>query len=453
VSEKLSVPSPCWLEGVLIWQELEIVEMAKILHFGLGNFHRAHQAWYTDLANREGGTQWSITGVSLRSSSVRDILQPQDGDYTLVISGQDGTRYEKITVLDGVLVAGEDTAEILAAIANADTQIISLTITEKGYHLQPDTGRLDMSATEVQSDLAGAQATIYGLLTRGLQMRRDAKSGPLTILCCDNLNANGDTVRAALAGFVAQADPSLSDYITQNVTFPNCMVDRITPATTKDTLMEVKANTGWNDAAPVATEEFSEWIIEDNFAASRPEWQATGAQMVDDVAPFELRKLRLLNGAHSYLAYAGTLRGYDYVNEATNDPVLRDGASAIMSEAAETLPDTIQASTPAYIASLLERFLNPHLQHKLRQIAMDGTLKLPIRLVATWKDRVALGLQSPAIEAAIAAWIGFAIEETKAGRALQDPQADAIAAACSSANATNALAALIGSPEGLIAKL
>lgn len=427
--------------------------MAKILHFGLGNFHRAHQAWYTDLANRQGGEQWSITGVSLRSSSVRDILLPQDGDYTLVISGQNGTRYEKITVLDAVLVAGEDTTPILGAIANADTQIISLTITEKGYHLQPDTGRLNMSAAEIQSDLAGAQATIYGLLTRGLQMRRDAKSGPLTILCCDNLNANGDTVKAALAGFVAQVDPSLSDYIIQNVTFPNCMVDRITPATTEATLMDVKANTGWSDAAPVATEAFSEWIIEDNFAASRPEWQATGAQMVVDVAPFELRKLRLLNGAHSYLAYAGTLRGYDYVNDATNDSALKAGANAIMIEAAETLPDAIQTSTPAYIASLIERFLNPHLQHKLRQIAMDGTLKLPIRLVATWKDRDAMGLQSPAIEAGIAAWIGFAIEETKAARALEDPQADAIASACLSGNATKELAALIGAPAGLVANL
>jgi fructuronate reductase len=431
----------------------EIVEMAKILHFGLGNFHRAHQAWYTDLANRMGGEQWTITGVSLRSSSVRDILQPQDGDFTLVISGQDGTRYERITVLNGVLVAGEDTTLILAAIADAATQIISLTITEKGYHLLPSTGRLDMTAPEIRADLAGGMATIYGLLTHGLQMRRDANAGPLTILCCDNLNANGDTLAVAVADFVAQADPSLSDYIAQNVTFPNCMVDRITPATTNATLMDVKAKTGWNDAAPVATETFSEWIIEDNFAASRPKWEQTGAQLVSDVAPFELRKLRLLNGAHSYLAYAGTLRGYEYVNQATGDPALNAAARAIMTEAAETLPDAIQSSTPDYIASLLDRFLNPHLQHKLRQIAMDGTLKLPIRLVATWKDRAAMGLASPAIEAGIKAWISFARDETNAGRALQDPQAGAIVAACSSLAPNKALAELIGVPEALAARL
>lgn len=427
--------------------------MAHILHFGLGNFHRAHQAWYTDLANRRGGAQWRITGVSLRSATVRDILQPQDCDYTLVISGQDGSRYDRITAIDRVLVAGEDTAKILASIADPDTQIITLTITEKGYHLHADTGYLDIAAPEIESDLAGAEATIYGLLTHGLQMRRDQKSGALTILSCDNLASNGDTLAMSLDKYVAQADPSLSDFITQNVRFPNCMVDRITPATTKATLKDVATNAGWADSAPVATEAFSEWIIEDNFATTRPDWDKTGAQFVSDVAPFELRKLRLLNGAHSYLAYAGTLGGHTYVNEAISDPVLRAGARAIMSEAAATLPEAIRSTTPAYIDSLLERFLNPHLQHKLRQIAMDGTLKLPIRLVAPWKDRAHLGLTSPAIEAAISAWMRFAVEETKAGRALQDPQAGAIKAACEADNARIALGALIGAPAQLIANL
>lgn len=427
--------------------------MAHILHFGLGNFHRAHQAYYTDLANRQGGEQWHITGVSLRSADVRDSLQPQECDYTLVISGQDGTRYERITVLDRILVASEDTGAILAAIADADTKIITLTITEKGYYLASDTGCLEMSNPAIQSDLAGPESTIYGLLTHGLQMRRDRNSGPLTILSCDNLSANGDTLAAALDDYLTQADPSLVGFVTQNVRFPNCMVDRITPATTEATLHNVKTATGWADAAPVATEAFSEWIIEDNFATSRPDWANTGAQFVPDVVPFELRKLRLLNGAHSYLAYAGTLRGHVFVNEAIADPVLAAGARAIMTEAAETLPAAIQATTPDYIASLLERFLNPHLQHKLRQIAMDGTLKLPIRLVTTWTDRHMNGLKSPAIEAAIGAWTSFAIAENSAGRALLDPQADAIARACAGDDPVVALAGLIHAPKPLVTVL
>ena len=424
--------------------------MSQILHFGLGNFHRAHQAWYTDLANRkDGAAQWGITGVSLRSATVRDMLAPQGCDYTLVTSGQDGTAYDRISALKTVLVADKDAAAIVAKIADPSTKVITLTVTEKGYHLRPETGALNMDDPAIQSDLAGATATIYGFLTLGLRKRQAQNGGRLTILSCDNLSANGDTLAKAMQDFVAKSDPWLQDFMAQNVTFPNCMVDRITPATTAQTLQDVKDNTGWADAAPVATEAFSEWIIEDNFAASRPEWHNTGARLVPDVGPFELRKLRLLNGAHSYLAYAGTLAGHSFVNEAISDPVLKAGAKAIMTEAAETLPDAIRASTPDYISSLLERFMNPELQHKLRQIAMDGTLKLPIRLVATWTDRQEMGLTSPAIEAAIAAWIQFAIEETKAGRRLQDPQADAITTACSEKDTVKALATLIGASAAL----
>lgn len=418
--------------------------MGRILHFGLGNFHRAHQAYYTDLANRLGGPQWRITGVSLRSAGVRDILKPQACDYTLVISGQDGSQYDRVTALDTVLVAGQESDAIIAAVADPETVIITLTVTEKGYHLMPDTGQLNLSDPAIQADLAGATSTIYGFLSRGLQKRQASNAGPLTILSCDNLSANGDTLSAALTAYVAQTAPSLARYIAQNVTFPNCMVDRITPATTQQTRDAVRDATGWADAAPVATEAFSEWIIEDNFAAARPNWEHAGARLVPDVAPFELRKLRLLNGAHSYLAYAGTLRGHTYVNDAISDPILRTGAEAIMQEASETLTKAIQASTPDYITSLLTRFLNPHLHHKLRQIAMDGTLKLPIRLVATWQDRQALGLESPAIKAAVSAWVDFAIEDTKAGHALQDPQAKAITAACATPDPVRALRSLIG---------
>ena len=431
--------------------------MSRILHFGLGNFHRAHQAWYTEQANRlatgHDDDQWQITGVSLRSRAVRDLLVPQECDYTLMISNRDQSRCERITAIDDVLVAGQDDDQIVDTIADPDTRIISFTITEKGYHLRPGGAGLDMQDPDVAADLRGTSRTIYGFLARGLARRRAAGGRPITLLCCDNLTGNGAALEQALREFVGRHTPVMVTYLKTHVTCPNCMVDRITPATTDAIIAEARACAGWEDRAPVATEDFSDWVIEDRFADGRPAWDKVGARIVADVEPFELRKLRLLNGAHSYLAYAGTQAGYTHVHEAILDPDLAATARAIMDEATATLPESIRGDTEDYAASLIERFSNPGLHHKLRQIAMDGSQKLPIRLVGSWQDRRDLGLTSPAIEAGISAWLDFVAAETAAGRELQDPMAADLAAACNAASDDAqrglALLALIDAPQDL----
>jgi fructuronate reductase len=358
--------------------------MPRIVHLGTGNFHRAHQAWYTHLA---GG--WSITGSSFRSATMRDTLAAQNFDYMLVINGIDAVPH-KIPVIDDILFAPDQSAALHAAMVDDDTAIITLTISEKGYGLD------------------GPVAA----LTRALM----ARTTPVTVISCDNLTGNGDHL-AGLVKTCAGGDLPVA------VTFPNSMVDRITPATTPALISDVLDATGFADLAPVATEPFSEWVIEDTFAGPRPDWQKVGVQFVDDVAPFELRKLRMLNGAHSYLAYAGINAGYEFVHQAIMDRALRAGAIGVMEEAAATLPDGLDPAT--YRDALIKRFENPNLHHKLRQIAMDGTQKLPIRLGGTLQD---LG-HAPHCQAGIDAWAQFAQSETRAGRKLDDPKAGEIAKA------------------------
>ncbi|GFE65481.1 mannitol dehydrogenase family protein [Litoreibacter roseus] len=401
--------------------------MPRILHLGCGNFHRAHQAWYTD---RAGG--WTITGVAMRSRAVPDALNPQNGDYTLVTQDTGGTDYARITCIDRVLFAPDEAQAALDLIADPETHIVSLTITEKGYHLKGD-GSLDVDAAAIAADLVGTAApkTAIGLLAHGLSKR----TTPLTVLCCDNLTDNGTRLRGAVTAFADAANMGWD----AKVTFPNAMVDRITPATTDALREDVAQETSWNDAAPVATEAFSEWVIEDSFAGPRPDWHRVGVQIVDDVAPFEKRKLRMLNGAHSAMAYGGILRGHTYVHQAVDDPVLRDLAIGVMAEAATTLPDGMDPDS--YADSLLTRWENTALDHALRQIAMDGSQKLPMRLVATTQE---LDGHAPASTQGIAAWIAFAKSETEAGRALDDPAAGTIAAACESEDPIGGLCAVLG---------
>ena len=384
--------------------------MPRILHLGVGNFFRAHLADYT-----QNCPDWRITGVSFRSPTVRDGLAAQGYGYTLLVKGAEGTERRKITCLDHILVAPEDPGAVLDAIASDAHDIISLTVTEKAYALDAD-GRLRPDAPE-----DGVVAT----LTRGLAQRHS----PVTVLCCDNLPDNGAKVKRAVRDYAGRLGVTLPPLIT----FPGTMVDRITPATTDAIRVEA------DDPMAVPTEAFTEWVIEDNFAGPRPDWP--GVQWVDDVAPHEMRKLRMLNGAHSYLAYAGTLKGHTFVHEAVADPDLRATTQALMREAAETLPQDVHSQTDAYAKALLTRFENPALEHKLRQIAMDGSQKLPIRIVATLRDR---GGNEPALNAAVTAWIDFVKGEVAAGRPLDDPRAEDLKAACRTDDPDAALRALIG---------
>lgn len=399
--------------------------MNRIVHIGTGAFHRAHQAWYVA---RAGG--WRIDGVSLRSAGVRDAMAADDYVYALEIADASGRRIETLDVIDGITVATEAPATVAALIARPETALVTLTVTEKGYHLRPD-GTLDLAAMadDVAALRAGtAPATMPGHLLAGLAKRE----APLTVMSCDNLPANGRKLRAALLALAGEAgiDP---DRVTRH-RFPSTMVDRITPAVDDDLRKRVAA-AGAPAHAPVATEAFTEWVIEDDFAGPMPDLAAASAQIVQDVAPFELRKLRMLNGAHSTLAYAGLNKGLTYVHEAVADSDLRGLARAVMDEAAETLPDAVRGDAPAYADALLRRFENPHLAHSLAQIAMDGSLKLPIRILGTMDERA----DSPACARALREWESWLDQEFAAGRVPDDPAAKSLRAGRASGLAARAL--------------
>ncbi|WP_170750450.1 mannitol dehydrogenase family protein [Ruegeria lacuscaerulensis] len=391
--------------------------MGTILHFGLGNFARAHLLDYTDQA---GG--WDVVGVSLRSSSVRDGLAGQGFEYDLCVQGQ-GVR--RIKALRDVLVAPEDRAEILNVMA--DAEIISATVTEKGYHLDA-AGNLNLQDPAIAADLAGqGPATLIGFLAFGLAERRK----PVTVLSCDNRMENGKTLETAVADF---ANAAGLDVNWDAVRFPNAMVDRITPATTD----AVRAISG--DPMAVPTEAFSEWVVEDNFVGPHPDWP--GVQLVDDVAPHEMRKLRMLNGAHSLLAYAGLERGLTYVHEAVQDPVLRPLVTELMKDAGATLPAALQVQVPDYAEALLRRFENLELAHRLDQIAMDGSQKLPYRFVPTLRET-----GSQAVIAGMRAWISFCMSEIAKGRTLNDPCALEIASAVTQPDPVVRLLDLVGAED------
>ncbi len=387
--------------------------MPRMIHFGVGNFHRAHQAWYTARAKGD----WWITGVVMRNEALFDTLRNGRG-YSLGIRGADGLQVEDITVHDRVLLASRDAAAVVDAFVDPDLYVVTLTITEKGYCLDPRAGRLDLTHPAIVADLAGQPSGAIGLLTHGLARRMNAGLGPLTVLSCDNLSGNGKKLAAAVEDFAKSANLPIDPANR----FPDTMIDRITPATTAALSDEITAVAGHPGVAPVMTEAFSEWVIEDDFAGVRPIWENAGAELVPDVAPFEMRKLRLLNAAHSWLAYAGLLTGHRYVHEAMADPSLRDGVERLWNEAAATLPPSVIDTVPAYCAALKDRFAVAEMRHELIQIAADGSLKMRERIVPLMGNR---GEESQAL-CAIAAWIAFTLQAHRNGTAIADPNAKQI---------------------------
>lgn len=392
--------------------------MGRIVHFGLGNFARAHLLDYTQDA---GG--WDVVGVSLRSADVRNGLAAHAFAYDLCVQG---AGVKRIEVLHDVLVAPQNPGTVLAAVAQAD--IVSVTVTEKGYHLDAG-GVLDLNDPAILADLAGqGPATMIGFLAHALVERQR----PLTVLSCDNLVENGSTLASAVKRFVAAARLDVDWGV---VRFPNAMVDRITPATTD----AVRATSG--DAMAVPTEAFREWVIEDDFASPRPDWP--DVQFVRDVAPHELRKLRMLNGAHSLMGYAGLARGHTYVHEAVVDAGLRALVQQLMVEAAGTLPSEARRQAPAYADALIARFENPALMHRLDQIAMDGSQKVPYRFIGTLRD----AQDAPAVVEGIKAWVQFCVAQTVQGTVICDPKAAELAVAAQSADPLAGMLEIIGAAD------
>lgn len=379
-----------------------------VVHLGLGNFHRAHQAACFDRAISRGDARWGVIGASLRSADVYNRMAPQSCLYTLTETDSGGAATRLMAAIRNVIVAPENPVELIAALADPDVHIVTLTLTEKGY------GRgIGSAADFILSGLCERRA-------RGLQ--------PFTTISCDNLPENGRVIESAVLALAAERAPDLRDWIAANATFPNSMVDRIVPATTPDDIAALAAQTGFEDQAMVKTEAYSQWVIEDRFCAARPDFAELGVDLVADVAPWEAAKLRLLNGAHSALAYLGALAGHEFVHQAIAAPEYRALINRLWDETMVTLAPTAELKVADYRARLLDRFSNVALQHRTMQIAMDGSQKLPQRLVAPLRERLQCGLKSPALVLTIAGWMRWQIGRAENGDRIiiDDPMANKI---------------------------
>ena len=386
-----------------------------IVHLGLGAFFRAFGAIYVEDAVRISGGDWGIIGVSLQSPGTRDKLAQQDFVYTAVTQNPDGGEtFRKVEIVQDVLVAPENPEAVLAAMANPAIRIVTLTVTEKGYCHDPATGALNFAHPDIIHDLEHAlPRSAPGFLVRALQRRRDAGHPPFTVLTCDNLPENGKLVGRAVLDLARKLDPSLADWIAAEGRFPSTMVDRITPATKPEDIDRLAQKTGYRDEAPVLCEPFRQWVVEDDFvpaygAGARPDLAAAGAEMVSDVTPYENMKLRMLNGTHSSLAYLGYLAGHESIAETVADPVFASFVKRLWRE--EIIPSFMPAEgvdIEAYADALYERYSNPAIRHRTWQIAMDGSQKLPQRILATIADNLAAGRKCPGLMLAVAGWMRY----------------------------------------------
>jgi fructuronate reductase len=393
-----------------------------IVHLGAGAFHRAHQALLTDRASAAGERTWGIVAANLRSPALRDALGPQDGLYTLEESGADGRRLRVIGALRGFAVAPEDPDRLIALMASPRIRIVSLTITEKGYCLDPASGGLAEDHPDVLHDLAhpASPRSALGFAAAALRRRRAAGLAPFTLLSCDNLSANGHVLKQALTRLSELLDADFGRWAADTVPCPSTMVDRIVPALTAPDRVRIEAALGLGDAAPVISEAFLQWVIEDDFPLGRPDWAAHGAIFVKDAKPWEVMKLRLLNGAHSCLAYLGALAGMETVAEVMAAPAFASYLARLMrDEISPMLRPPPGADIAGYIDALLARFSNPHLRHRTAQIAMDGSQKLPQRLLPTIQERLATGLPFPLLALGVAAWMRFVAGADDSGRPLE----------------------------------
>ena len=414
-----------------------------IVHLGIGAFHRAHQAVYTDEAMAAGDRDWAITGVSLRSPGVRDALGPQDGLYSITERGPAGERVSLVGAVREVLAAPEDIDAVARALASPDTRIVTLTVTEKGYHRLPD-GALDVAAVE------RAGGTIHHHLARAFAERQGAGLPGLTLVSCDNLPGNGRALKASLAAWLDRTAPDLRSWFERECACPSTMVDRIVPATNPTDLDRAEALLGLRDEGAVVTEPYRAWVIEDRFAGPRPRWEAGGARFVGDVKPYETAKLRMLNGAHSALAYLGLATGHAHVHEAVADPAIRPVVERLMRrEAAASLDPAPDQDLDRYADELLARFANPALPHLLAQIAADGSQKIAQRWLEPLAVNAARGRTCPATLRALAAWI----VHVRGDRGpVNDPLADRLAALWARAGRDGIVDALFGD-GGLYAEL
>jgi mannitol 2-dehydrogenase len=359
-----------------------------ILHIGVGNFHRAHQAFYTNqLLEHADQNQWGICGVSLMPSDKKivDSLKSQDFDYTLTVCGRDGQdQVYKIGSIQEVIAGYENPQAVIDKISESDIKIISLTITEGGYNLNKETGAFIINNEKIVHDILNRTkpTTVFGFVAEGLRKRRDLGNGGVTILSCDNLQHNGNTAKKAFTAFIEAQDKTLAEWVSQNVTFPNSMVDRITPATTEEDKARLNKNSGMNDQAPVYCEDFIQWVIEDDFIAGRPAWERVGVEFTDDVTAFENMKLSLLNASHTLLSYPSFVKGHRAVDQAMHDEditsLVRDFMNIDITPFVE-VPKGIDLEL--YKQTLIERFSNKAVSDQVSRLCFDGISKFPVYIM------------------------------------------------------------------------
>ena len=412
---------------------------AGVVHLGIGAFHRAHQATVFDDVLNAGDLRWGIVAASLRSPLVRDQMAPQDGLYTMLVRDGSSEHAQIIGAVQRVIVAPEEPLALLDALASPHTHIVTLTITEKGYKLDPATGELIEHDPQLAADLASLTRpqTAPGYLVAALAKRKALGLPPFTAISCDNLPHNGRRLRNAVLALAHRHDAPLAEWIAEEGAFPETMVDRIVPATTAEDVTVLAARLDVADQAMVKTEPFIQWVIEDRFCGPRPEFGA-GVQLTAAVAPWEEAKLRLLNGAHSGIAYLGGLAGIEHVHEVLALPAARAFVEALWDEAQTTLSPPPELNIALYRRELMARFDNPTLRHRTRQIAMDGSQKLPQRLLAPIAARLATGKGIKALSLAVAAWLRWQAGQDDLGNAhdVDDPLAGMIAARLKGAGTT-----------------
>jgi mannitol 2-dehydrogenase len=386
-----------------------------IVHFGVGGFHRAHQAMYVDaLMNAGEALDWGICGVGALPHDRRiiDTLSAQDGLYTLVVKHPDGHREARVVgSIVELLFGPDDPQAVVAKLADPATRIVSLTITEGGYLVNQVTGEFDADDPSIRADLedGATPRTVFGYVVAGLEARRAAGTPPFTVMSCDNLPGNGDVARRMMTAFARLKDPDLADWMDEHVRFPNGMVDRITPVTTPDDIDRLDREFGIADGWPVVCEPFTQWVLEDHFTDGRPPYEDAGVQLVDDVVPYELMKLRLLNASHQALCYLGYLSGYRYAHEVCQDPLFVDFLLGYMEhEGSPTLPDVPGVDLDAYRHQLVERFANPEVRDTLARLCAESSDRIPKWLVPVINHNLETGGEVHRSALVVASWARYA---------------------------------------------
>lgn len=402
-----------------------------IVHIGVGGFHRAHQALYLDnYFHQKPDSDWGICGVGLLEfdQRMRDTLNSQDCLYTLVERSPESDNARVIGSITQYLFAPENRQAVIDALANPQCRIVTLTITEGGYYYIEGSGEFDENHPTIQHDLQHPDQPIgvYGFLTAALERRRQQGVAPFTVLSCDNLQGNGNIVKKMLTTFAELRDRALGRWITDQVAFPNCMVDRITPATTPPDLEMVREQFGIDDAFPVVAEPFLQWVIEDKFCAGRPELEAVGVQFTDNVHPYEMMKIRLLNTSHLLIGYLGTLMGYTYVHEAMSDRPIRQAAEKLMEEVTPTLQPVPGIDLAHYKKTLIERFANPKIRDQLPRLCLNGSAKLPKWVLGSLREKLQQDGAIDYLSFTIAAWFRYLNGTDDQGKpvSIDDPMAE-----------------------------